>query len=706
MEQSTPQRSFRAPSAFAPARVLAQCAGLALCAALMAPAALASEDDGSWDIAPIAQRSVAWSHDSGLVASAGDIEEEAIVHATLVSVTGAPWMRLSLAGTTLGGDPAADGARLRITSMIDGGVQLLNGESLAQWHHTSAYMNGDVVLVEVLARGTIPASRLVIDAVTVGEGPSPFATRSICGATDDRVLSSDPRQARLMTVGCTAWMINDTNRSFLTAGHCGVTAASVVQFNVPLSTTGGATVNPPPQDQYVIDLPSNQGVASPTIGNDWRYFGVSVNSTTGLTPIQAQGATSFYTLGNAPAPAGQTLRITGYGTTSSPISLTWSQVQKTHTGGYTSLTGTTVRHTVDTTGGNSGSPIEINGGIAFGVHTNAGCTSSGGSNSGTALQNTGLQAALANPLSVARSGGGNVPTSSLYVIGDAANNFGRLSTTTGVFDAISMPGINYQGLAYDPISQGGRFFAINSARVLESINPDTGVSTVLGTVTGTTLTFNGLAYRPDNNQLYAYTASNGLLWQINPATRVASPIGGAAPRAIGGLDYNPTNSTLYALEDAGTNTRLLTISTINGAVTIVGNLGTGITDCNGLAVDPATGDLYTIDATTENLLRINPATGAATVVGTAPASTRGVFGAQYGMAWRYTLPPACDLDFNNDTLVPDSGDLDDFIAVLAGGPAACSTGPTSCDSVDFNRDTIFPDSDDLDAFIRALGGGC
>jgi hypothetical protein len=66
----------------------------------------------------------------------------------------------------------------------------------------------------------------------------------------------------------------------------------------------------------------------------------------------------------------------------------------------------------------------------------------------------------------------------------------------------------------------------------------------------------------------------------------------------------------------------------------------------------------------------------------------------------------CDLDFNNDTLFPDSTDLDDFIAVLSGGPSACSTGNGLCDSVDFDGDGIFPDSTDLDKFILALGGSC
>jgi trimeric autotransporter adhesin len=75
--------------------------------------------------------------------------------------------------------------------------------------------------------------------------------------------------------------------------------------------------------------------------------------------------------------------------------------------------------------------------------------------------------------------------------------------------------------------------------------------------------------------------------------------------------------------------------------------------------------------------------------------------------WGIPATGCCDsLDFNNDTLTPDAGDLDDIVAVLAGGPSACSTFPApGCNDVDFNNDEIFPDSTDLDAFLSRLAGG-
>jgi S1-C subfamily serine protease len=60
-----------------------------------------------------------------------------------------------------------------------------------------------------------------------------------------------------------------------------------------------------------------------------------------------------------------------------------------------------VRYQVDTTGGNSGSPVfNEDTGEAIGIHTHGGCDYSGGYNSGTAVHNSGLANALANPAGI------------------------------------------------------------------------------------------------------------------------------------------------------------------------------------------------------------------------------------------------------------------------------------------------------------------
>jgi hypothetical protein len=78
-----------------------------------------------------------------------------------------------------------------------------------------------------------------------------------------------------------------------------------------------------------------------------------------------------------------------------------------------------------------------------------------------------------------------------------------------------------------------------------------------------------------------------------------------------------------------------------------------------------------------------------------------------GRGFALNLPAilVCDsVDFNRDGFFPDSLDLDDFVAVLSGGPGACSNAP-NCGDIDFNNDGLFPDSADLDAFLSRLSGG-
>lgn len=351
------------------------------------------------DTAPAPSSRIERRMDSGSVENLG--EERAVLARFSVEEPGALWLRLYFDEVQLGGDEASgNGAYLRISSMLDGASQILRASSAAQWGNSSAYMNGDAVLVELIGEPRSGPSRMRLSAIDAG-----FAVlNSICGPSDERVLSTDPRAARAMPVGCTAWMISDCGRCFLTAGHCmSGNSLSVVQFNVPPSSSSGGLQNPPPEDQYAVDLLSRQFVNG-GVGNDWGYFGCFANSNTGLKPFQAQGAA--YVPANPPAfNSALTMRITGYGSDSGVA----NQVQQTHAGAYFALNGNALQHQADTTGGNSGSPvIWEQGGVAVAIHTHGGCNSgSTAANAGTALTNPGLQAALAAPLGVC-----NAPCSS------------------------------------------------------------------------------------------------------------------------------------------------------------------------------------------------------------------------------------------------------------------------------------------------------
>ena len=348
--------------------------------------------------APLDSIQIPIAVDSGAVSNESGAAE--VVFATVVKVADAPWLRLSFEKAELSGDSAlGSGAYLRLTALRDGALQTLDANGLRRWSDTSAYFNGDAVLVELVAHGGTGVNRLVMSEVTAGV-TLPSVDASICGNTDDRQLSSDPRVGRLLPVGCTAWLVDDCNHCVLTAGHCmtGTDFSNyVLEFNVPLSNAEGTIVMSAPEDQYPVANGSVQSNGGQGVGQDWAYFGVQPNENTGLMPFEAQGAV-FALAPQAPAPAGQQIRITGNGSVAPPTPLEWNLVQKTHTGPYVSLSGTELRYRTDTTGGNSGSPvIDESTGQAIGIHTHGGCNAFGGQNAGTAIQHAALQSAIGLP---------------------------------------------------------------------------------------------------------------------------------------------------------------------------------------------------------------------------------------------------------------------------------------------------------------------
>lgn len=348
----------------------------------------------------------------------------------LVNLPGAPWLRVKIAEYNL-----APASYISFTSLLDGGVQRQYARTLPEWGNLSAFLNGDAVVVQLHRGPGGDNDYFVIGVIMAGEVYNAFKSgsdvtgdwpelSSQCGTTDDRVPSAEARPARLTFVSnvtgnpinaCTAWPA--MNGAMLSAGHCvdfdpdgfgaglpdgvlDIDANDVIEFNPPNSTAGGNLVFANPDDQYTMDLTSftfdYDGEGNST-GLDWAVFGCNRNPNTNLTPHQAQG---FYRMTNGDPAAADTIRISGYGTDNTPNS-TRNQIQQTHTGPYVSevVNGTRISHTyqVDTTGGNSGSPIiwETNG-YTLGIHTNAGCNTTApiGANSGTSFEHNPLENAL------------------------------------------------------------------------------------------------------------------------------------------------------------------------------------------------------------------------------------------------------------------------------------------------------------------------
>ena len=301
---------------------------------------------------------------------------------TVVEIHNVPWLQLHFSGANLGRE-----SYVIITSLHDGYWQKLDATSIQQWNYYSAFFNGSAVQVDLYVAPLDRRIFINIDEVVVGEWSNGIPPESQCGPTDDRVLSYQPATARLISIGCTAWII--PNGKMATAGHClDGSGATVVEFNVPLSLPNGTLQHPGPEDQYSVNV-STKIFTNGGIGNDWGVFEVYPNSITSLMPKQAQGA--YWPLVQDLGP--DSIRITGYGVDYNDP--TYTQVQQTHVGPNAGSSGTTMRYVTDTEGGNSGSPvIDALTNNAVGVHTHGGCTSSGGNNNGTSTFHTAFWAAV------------------------------------------------------------------------------------------------------------------------------------------------------------------------------------------------------------------------------------------------------------------------------------------------------------------------
>jgi V8-like Glu-specific endopeptidase len=373
---------------------------------------------------PPPYRIIAYSLDSGV--HDGDATPDQIAFRQVIHIEGTAWLRIHFAAYQLG-----EASYITLTSLKDQGVQRFDKTSLHDWSEISAFFNGEAVELVLHVASADRGVFVRIDQVLAGQPTTaPVVVdhvaqpNDLCGA-DDRIGSSDGREGRLSTLNtgplafCTAWLVS--NGALLTAGHCadfdpdgngpmlpdGVldwTNNTIVEFNVPTSTISGTVNFASPNDQYPVDLTSvtwrfdgeGQG-----LGKDWSVFGVNANSNTHVKPHAAQG---FFRMTYQIPAVSSTIRVTGYGIDNTPLGKTdgenaQTRTNQTSTGPYDAnhRSGTDIWHTyaVDTTGGNSGSPIVWeNNGFTIGIHTNGGCTASGGNNAGTGFGVLALQQAI------------------------------------------------------------------------------------------------------------------------------------------------------------------------------------------------------------------------------------------------------------------------------------------------------------------------
>lgn len=258
---------------------------------------------------------------------------------------------------------------------------------------------------------------------------SPESSRSLCGP-DNRTAFSDDRVGRLTrwdsVAWCTAWMTSAGVT--LAAGHCfdyqggscpgsntfpdgtnDLQAGSIVEWNVPASNGNGATNPSAPEDQYPINfsnLTFNHVCGG--FGTDWAVFHLNPNPVNNDNPHVSH---NWHRMTRETPPANNTIRITGFGTDNTPAGTTGganaqNATSQTNTGPFVTEQndgsgGFMHRYQVDTTFGNSGSPVlwtNTSPDVTIGIHVQAGCNPAdgSGSNRGTSFENNALENAINN----------------------------------------------------------------------------------------------------------------------------------------------------------------------------------------------------------------------------------------------------------------------------------------------------------------------
>lgn len=295
--------------------------------------------------------------DTGWLANAA--ADSAVVAAFPVTVADSNFIRVYLADVEL-----AEGSQVRFTSMRDGETQILDAKLLEMWGYTSAYFNGDTLLVEVIAAPNTVGNRIAIKDVGYELGVQPAGDGAQCGivGSDSRSPSSESWSGRIMPVGCSGTVYCSGGAGMVTAGHCLDGQSNlVVHFNVPPSTTGCGTVAPPVADQFPVQPGfrfSNNGV-----GSDWGVLRMGTNNL-GQTPFSRYG--TFRALGGSAADNTVT-GIFGYGLDTTCVR---SQTQQFSPGSITDVNNTNYDISNDVRGGNSGSGyIRNSDGAVVGVVT-------------------------------------------------------------------------------------------------------------------------------------------------------------------------------------------------------------------------------------------------------------------------------------------------------------------------------------------------
>ncbi len=188
----------------------------------------------------------------------------------------------------------------------------------------------------------------------------------------------------------------------------------------------------------------------------------------------------------------------------------------------------------------------------------------------------------------------------------------------------------------------GTLFAIESSRLLFTIDPATGVKTEIATVSANAGTTAGLAYDPVGNTVYLSSTNNDALYTLDLATGAATLVGSYGTDVVmHGLEWDSSTGTLYGA--SSTPNSFYSISTATGAATLVGSIG--LSSFNNLGYDAANDVMYMTNSSADALYTLDRATGAPSLVGSLSGSTN-----PNGLAYAADLGVMFLADNSTDTL--------------------------------------------------------
>ena len=214
------------------------------------------------------------------------------------------------------------------------------------------------------------------------------------------------------------------------------------------------------------------------------------------------------------------------------------------------------------------------------------------------------------------------PAKSAPILYGGAGNFGTaldgsiltVNQSTGAGTLVGTPStLGITGLAFD---SNGNLYAttIKGGVTLEKIDPTTGnqISSIALT-TG----IGDLSFQPGTDVLFGISQS-GVLYTINVATGAEILVGDTGTFRTGGLGFGP-DGTLYlaGLDPAPNTTTGFGLHTLNPATAAILTTHPVTVFYDGLGVRPSDGVLFGDTAGTfgDNILTLNPATGAETLLG-------------------------------------------------------------------------------------------